>query len=55
MAVATAAPGKVASLTLLAPAGYTAEVDAEYLRGFAAPTSRRELKPLLGRLFADRR
>ena len=28
-AVAKAAPGKVASLTLLAPAGYTAEADAE--------------------------
>jgi pyruvate dehydrogenase E2 component (dihydrolipoamide acetyltransferase) len=52
-AMAKAAPGRVASLTLLAPAGYTAEADAEYLRGFAAATSRRELKPLLGRLFAD--
>jgi pyruvate dehydrogenase E2 component (dihydrolipoamide acetyltransferase) len=52
-AVAKAAPGRVASLTLLAPAGYTAEADAEYLRGFAAAASRRELKPLLGRLFAD--
>ena len=52
-AVAKAAPGRVASLTLLAPAGYTAEADATYLRGFAAATSRRELKPLLGRLFAD--
>jgi pyruvate dehydrogenase E2 component (dihydrolipoamide acetyltransferase) len=52
-AVATAAPGKVASLTLVAPAGFTPEVDAEYLRGFAAASSRRELKPLVGRLFAD--
>ncbi len=52
-AVAKAAPDKVASLTLLAPAGYGGEPDAEYLRGFAAATSRRELKPLLGRLFAD--
>jgi pyruvate dehydrogenase E2 component (dihydrolipoamide acetyltransferase) len=52
-AVAKAEPGKVASLTLLAPAGYGAEADAEYLRGFAAASSRRELKPLLGRLFAD--
>ena len=52
-AVAKAAPDKVASLTLLAPAGYGAEADAEYLRGFAAASSRRELKPLLGRLFAD--
>ena len=52
-AAARTAPGKVASLTLLAPAGFTAEADAEYLRGFAAASSRRELKPLLGRLFAD--
>ncbi len=52
-AVAQAAPAKVASLTLIAPAGFTPEVDAEYLRGFAAATSRRELKPLVGRLFAD--
>lgn len=52
-AVAKAAPGKVASLTLLAPAGYTTDADTEYLRGFASATSRRELKPLVGRLFAD--
>lgn len=52
-AVAMAAPDRVASLTLLAPAGYGSEADAEYLRGFAAASSRRELKPLLGRLFAD--
>jgi pyruvate dehydrogenase E2 component (dihydrolipoamide acetyltransferase) len=43
----------VASLTLIAPAGYTPDADAEYLRGFAAASSRRELKPLVGRLFAD--
>lgn len=52
-AVAKAAPDKVASLTLLAPAGYGTEADVEYLRGFAKASSRRELKPLLGRLFAD--
>jgi pyruvate dehydrogenase E2 component (dihydrolipoamide acetyltransferase) len=52
-AAARKAPGRVASLTLLAPAGFTPEADAEYLRGFAAAGSRRELKPLLGRLFAD--
>jgi pyruvate dehydrogenase E2 component (dihydrolipoamide acetyltransferase) len=52
-AAARAAPGKVASLTLIAPAGYTPEADAEYLRGFASAGSRRELKPLVGRLFAD--
>ena len=52
-ALARAAPGTVASLTLLAPAGYSVEADTEYLRGFAAVSSRRELKPLVGRLFAD--
>ena len=52
-AVAKAAPGKVASLTLLAPAGLHRRGRRGYLRGFAAATSRRELKPLLGRLFAD--
>ena len=34
-----AAPEKVASLTLLAPAGYGPDADAEYLRGFAAAVS----------------
>jgi pyruvate dehydrogenase E2 component (dihydrolipoamide acetyltransferase) len=56
-AVVTAAaarePGKVASLTLVAPAGYGAAIDAEYLRGFASASSRRELKPHLAKLFAD--
>jgi len=52
-AAAAAAPHRVRSLTLVAPAGFGSAVDAEYLRGFAAATSRRELKPLLGRLFAD--
>jgi pyruvate dehydrogenase E2 component (dihydrolipoamide acetyltransferase) len=52
-AVARSAPERVSSLTLLAPAGYGPDADAEYLRGFAAANSRRELKPLVGRLFAD--
>jgi pyruvate dehydrogenase E2 component (dihydrolipoamide acetyltransferase) len=51
--VAARDPDRVASLTLLAPAGFGAHADAGYLRGFAAAASRRELKPLLGRLFAD--
>ena len=56
-AVVTAAaarePGRVASLTLVAPAGYGDRVDAAYLRGFAAAASRRELRPHLTKLFAD--
>jgi pyruvate dehydrogenase E2 component (dihydrolipoamide acetyltransferase) len=52
-AAAARAPDRVRSLTLVAPAGFGSDVDADYLRGFAAAGSRRELKPLLGRLFAD--
>lgn len=46
-------PDLAASLTLVAPAGFGPSIDAEYLRGFADAETRRELKPLLGRLFAD--
>jgi pyruvate dehydrogenase E2 component (dihydrolipoamide acetyltransferase) len=52
-AVAARAPNRVASLTLLAPAGFGPDADTEYLRGFADASSRRELRPLVGRLFAD--
>jgi pyruvate dehydrogenase E2 component (dihydrolipoamide acetyltransferase) len=51
--LAATAPDRVRSLTLVAPAGFGADADAGYLRGFAAATSRRELKPQLGKLFAD--
>lgn len=50
---AAGAPDKVRSLTLVSPAGFSKQADAEYLRGFAAAGSRRELKPHLGKLFAD--
>lgn len=53
VAVAAAAPERVRSLTLVAPAGVGRDIDAGYLRGFADATSRRELKPHLGKLFAD--
>lgn len=56
-AVATAAAGRapdlVRSLTLVAPAGLGSAPDVDYLRGFVTAASRRDLKPLLGRLFAD--
>lgn len=51
--VASDAPERVASLTLLAPAGFGSDVNAEFLRGFAAARSRRELRPHLKSLFAD--
>jgi pyruvate dehydrogenase E2 component (dihydrolipoamide acetyltransferase) len=46
-------PGRVLSLTLIAPAGFGEEIDREYVEGFVAATGRRELKPVLQRLFAD--
>lgn len=51
--VARGAPQRVASLTLVAPVGFTREVDAGFLRGFAAASSRRELKPQVAKLFSD--
>jgi pyruvate dehydrogenase E2 component (dihydrolipoamide acetyltransferase) len=52
-AFAQAEPRRVRSLTLIDPAGLGEEIDAEYVEGFVAATSRRELKPVLQRLFAD--
>ncbi len=46
-------PERVRSVTLVAPAGFGSQVNAEYLRGFATAKSRRELKPHLSALFAD--
>lgn len=51
--LAVARPGLVASLALIAPGGFGDEIDGEYIDGFVAAESRRELKPLLERLFAD--
>lgn len=53
VAAASRDPRRVASLTLLAPAGFGSEINADYLRGFTAAQSRRELKPHLAALFAD--
>jgi len=55
VAVATAArdPRRISSLTLIAPAGFGPEINAGYLRGFADAQTRRELKPVVGQLFAD--
>lgn len=53
LAAAAQVPERVRSVTLVAPAGFGTDVDASYLRGFADATSRRELKPYLGKLFAD--
>jgi pyruvate dehydrogenase E2 component (dihydrolipoamide acetyltransferase) len=52
--VAKESPGKVNSLTLLAPAGIGSEINAGYVDGFATANSRNELKHLAPQLFADK-
>jgi pyruvate dehydrogenase E2 component (dihydrolipoamide acetyltransferase) len=53
LAVAARDPGRIASLTLIAPSGFGPDINAGYLRGFADAQTRRELKPVIGLLFAD--
>ncbi len=51
--LALAAPQRVASLVLLAPAGLGHEINRGYIDGFIAAATRRELKPVVEQLFAD--
>jgi pyruvate dehydrogenase E2 component (dihydrolipoamide acetyltransferase) len=53
MQVAKTAPDKVKSLTLIASAGLGPEIDMDYIDGFVAGASRRDLKPVLEKLFND--
>jgi pyruvate dehydrogenase E2 component (dihydrolipoamide acetyltransferase) len=53
LAVAARDPARIASLTLIAPSGFGLEINAGYLRSFADAQTRRELKPVVGQLFAD--
>jgi pyruvate dehydrogenase E2 component (dihydrolipoamide acetyltransferase) len=53
VAAAVAARGHARSLTLIAPAGLGSAVNRDYVDGFIAAESRRELKPVLQLLFAD--
>ena len=53
LAAAARDPARIASLTLIAPAGFGTEINVGYLRGFADAQSRRELKPVVAQLFAD--
>jgi pyruvate dehydrogenase E2 component (dihydrolipoamide acetyltransferase) len=46
-------PARVASLCLIGSAGLGREINAEYLAGYVAANSRRELKPVVEQLFAD--
>ncbi len=54
MRTALDAPGRVASLSLIASAGLGEEIAHGYIQGFVGATSRRDLKPVLETLFADR-
>lgn len=51
--LASTAPRRVETLTLIAPAGLGSEVDAGYIDGFLKASRRKEMKPVLQRLFAD--
>lgn len=46
-------PQRLASLALIASAGLGAEIDGGYIDGFVQAASRRELKPVIEKLFAD--
>lgn len=46
-------PARVASLSLVSPAGLDAEINTGYTDGFVKAQSRRELKSVLEQLFAD--
>jgi pyruvate dehydrogenase E2 component (dihydrolipoamide acetyltransferase) len=47
-------PARVASLTLICSAGLGTEINADYIDGFVSAASRKELKPKLHHLFADK-
>jgi pyruvate dehydrogenase E2 component (dihydrolipoamide acetyltransferase) len=51
--IAKTAPERVASLSLLAPGGIGPEISTEFLEGFARAEKRKEMKAVLGLLFAD--
>jgi pyruvate dehydrogenase E2 component (dihydrolipoamide acetyltransferase) len=54
LTVAGRDPGRVASLTLIAPSGFGSGINAGYLRGFADAQTRRELKPVVGQSLVTR-
>lgn len=53
LATALREPARVASLSLIAPAGLGPEIDAAFIEGFIAADKRRTLQPVLARLFVD--
>ncbi|WP_225765692.1 acetoin dehydrogenase dihydrolipoyllysine-residue acetyltransferase subunit [Inquilinus sp. Marseille-Q2685] len=53
LSLALDAPDRVASATLIAPAGLGAEINGGYIDGFIGAQKRKDLKPHLEALFAD--
>ena len=51
--LALGAPDRVQSLALVAPVGFGDEINGDYIEGFIAARTRKELKPVLQLLFAD--
>jgi|RhiMetdeSRZDD1v2_1073273.scaffolds.fasta_scaffold16216_9 pyruvate dehydrogenase E2 component (dihydrolipoyllysine-residue acetyltransferase) len=47
-------PSRSRSLALIAPVGFGAEIDSSYIEGHLAARRRRDLRPHVERLFADR-
>jgi len=53
IALALENPERVATLSLVAPAGLGDEINGEYITGFVSAERRKELKPVAQQLFAD--
>ena len=54
MQIARTNRDQVQSLTLISPAGLGPDINMNYIDGFISAASRRDLKPVLENLFADR-
>ncbi len=52
-ALAVKQPERVASVTLICPAGLGGEINSAYIDGFVKATGRKDLKPVLTHLFKD--
>ncbi len=51
--VAAEAGDRVASLTLVSPAGLGSDINMDYINGFIGAARRKDMKPVLSMLFAD--
>ncbi len=51
--IASQNPNRALSLTLISPVGLGPEINSDYIQGFIKADRRKELKALLGRLFAN--